>query len=238
MKQNAPFFGGEESLPCGILVSVIKYVILGLKNDGLVAHKIENEGTDMKKVILASASPRRRELLKQAGFSFEVIESKADEHVSEKEPEVLVRELAKRKALAVAELINGEALVIGADTVVAIDGEILGKPKDEADAFRMLKEIQGRTHQVYTGVALIKKQETDVEVNDFAERTDVTMYPMSDEEIYAYIATGEPGDKAGSYGIQGRAAIFIKGIQGDYNNVVGLPIGRLYQEVKSWITEA
>lgn len=192
---------------------------------------------DMKKVILASASPRRRELLLQAGFSFEVIESKADENVDIREPEALVEELAKRKAQAVADLLHKDALVIGADTVVALDGEILGKPKNEADAFRMLKQLQGRTHQVYTGVALISREKDGQQVISFAERTDVTMYPMSEEEIYAYIATKEPMDKAGAYGIQGRAAVYVKEISGDYNNVVGLPIGRLYQEVKHWMEE-
>lgn len=192
---------------------------------------------DMKKVILASASPRRRELLLQAGFSFEVIESKADENVDIREPEALVEELAKRKAQAVADLLYKDALVIGADTVVALEGEILGKPKNEADAFRMLKQLQGRTHQVYTGVALIRREKDGQQVISFAERTDVTMYPMSEEEIYAYIATKEPMDKAGAYGIQGRAAVYVKEISGDYNNVVGLPIGRLYQEVKHWMEE-
>lgn len=192
----------------------------------------------MKNVILASASPRRRELLKQAGFEFEVIESQADENVAVKEPERLVEELARRKALAVAETLEGEALVIGADTVVAADGEILGKPKDEEDAFRMLSGLQGRTHQVYTGVALVKKQTGKTEVSSFFEQTDVTMYPMGEEEIRGYIATSEPKDKAGAYGIQGRAAIFVKEIRGDYNNVVGLPIGRLYQELKDWMKEA
>lgn len=192
----------------------------------------------MKNVILASASPRRRELLKQAGFEFEVIESQADENVAVKEPERLVEELARRKALAVAETLEGEALVISADTVVAADGEILGKPKDEEDAFRMLSGLQGRTHQVYTGVALVKKQTGKTEVSSFFEQTDVTMYPMGEEEIRGYIATSEPKDKAGAYGIQGRAAIFVKEIRGDYNNVVGLPIGRLYQELKDWMKEA
>lgn len=191
----------------------------------------------MKKVILASASPRRRELLMQAGFSFEVIESNADEKVAIKEPGRLVAELAKRKAQAVAEGLKGEALVIGADTVVTLEGEILGKPKDKADAFRMLKALQGRTHQVYTGVALIDRKEEGMEVTDFAECTDVTMYPMSEEEIYSYIDTKEPMDKAGAYGIQGRAAIYVREIKGDYNNVVGLPIARLYQEVKERMEE-
>jgi len=191
----------------------------------------------MKRVVLASASPRRRELLIQAGFSFEVIESNADEKVERMEPGALVEELAKRKARAVAEGLTGEALVIGADTVVALDGEILGKPKSEADAFRMLKALQGRTHQVYTGVALIDWNTKDFESKSFAECTDVTMYPMSDEEIYAYIDTKEPMDKAGAYGIQGRAAIYVREIRGDYNNVVGLPIARLYQEMKERMEE-
>ena len=191
----------------------------------------------MKKVILASASPRRRELLSQAGFSFEVIESNAEEEINIREPRNLVVELAKRKALAVAETVEGDALVIGADTVVVLDDQILGKPKNEAEASWMLRHLQDRTHQVYTGVATVRKEKGKQKINGFAERTDVTMFPMSMEEILAYIETGEPMDKAGAYGIQGRAAIFIKEIKGDYNNVVGLPIARLYQEVKDWMVE-
>lgn len=191
----------------------------------------------MKKIILASASPRRRELLKQAGFSFEVMVSQADETITEKTPEAMVKELSGRKAQAVAQALAKGNLVIGADTLVVMDGRILGKPTDEIDAFRMLKELSGHTHQVYTGVTLLGETDEGRVEKVFVEKTDVTMYPMTDEEIQAYIGTGEPMDKAGAYGIQGRAAVFVKEIKGDYNNVVGLPIARLYQEIREWLME-
>lgn len=191
----------------------------------------------MKKIILASASPRRRELLKQAGFSFEVMVSQADETITEKTPEAMVKELSGRKARAVAQALAKGNLVIGADTLVVMDGRILGKPTDEIDAFRMLKELSGHTHQVYTGVTLLGETDEGRVEKVFVEKTDVTMYPMTDEEIQAYIGTGEPMDKAGAYGIQGRAAVFVKEIKGDYNNVVGLPIARLYQEIREWLME-
>lgn len=186
----------------------------------------------MRKMILASASPRRRELLTQAGFSFEVKVSDADEIITEKEPDKIVKELALVKACAVAAS-ETEALIIGADTIVTVDGKILGKPRDAEEAFSMLSMLQGRTHQVYTGVALITKEEGLQKSHVFSEKTDVHMYPMTEQEIREYIATGEPLDKAGAYGIQGRAAVYIRKIEGDYNNVVGLPISRLYQELKS-----
>ena len=186
----------------------------------------------MRKMILASASPRRRELLTQAGFSFEVKVSDADEIITEKEPDKIVKELALVKACAVAAS-ETEALIIGADTIVTVDGKILGKPRDAEEAFSMLSMLQGRTHQVYTGVALITKEEGLQKSHVFSEKTDVHMYPMTEQEIREYIATGEPLDKAGAYGIQGRAAVYIRKIEGDYNNVVGLPISWLYQELKS-----
>lgn len=184
-----------------------------------------------EKIILASASPRRRELLAQAGFSFEVKVSDAEETTTEREPEKIVKELALRKAEAAAAE-EEDALVIGADTIVAADGKILGKPHSREEAFAMLSMLQGRTHQVYTGVALILKESGAERRQVFSEKTDVTMYSMTEQEIRAYINTGEPMDKAGAYGIQGRAAIYIERIDGDYNNVVGLPIARLYQELK------
>lgn len=188
----------------------------------------------MRHIILGSASPRRRELLGQAGIPFEVIVSDEEEVMEKAEPQQVVQGLAAAKAKAVAGRVEGDALVIGADTVVALDGEILGKPGDEQDAVSMLEALQGRTHQVYTGVALVKKEGDEQRLHVFYERTEVTMYPMSRQEILDYVATGEPMDKAGAYGIQGRAGIFIKGICGDYNNVVGLPIGRLYRELRDW----
>lgn len=185
----------------------------------------------MEKIILASASPRRRELLTQAGFSFEVKVSDAEETITEREPQKIVEELALRKAKAVAAS-EENALIIGADTIVAAEGKILGKPHSREEAFAMLSMLQGQTHQVYTGVALILKKAGTEHTHVFSEKTDVTMYPMTEQEIGDYIATGEPMDKAGAYGIQGQAAVYIRKIDGDYSNVVGLPIARLYQEMK------
>lgn len=186
----------------------------------------------MKNIILASASPRRKELLAQAGYQFAVVTSDAPEITDKVMPDEIVEELSAMKAEAVAAGIQEDACIIGADTIVAIADRILGKPGNEKAAEEMLQLLQGKTHQVYTGVTLIKLESGRKKVTTFSERTDVTMYPMTDEEIRDYIATGEPMDKAGSYGIQGRAAVYIKKIDGDYNNVVGLPIGRLYQEMK------
>lgn len=143
----------------------------------------------MRKMILASASPRRRELLTQAGFSFEVKVSDADEIITEKEPDKIVKELALVKACAVAAS-ETKALIIGADTIVTVDGKILGKPRDAEEAFSMLSMLQGRTHQVYTGVALITKEEGLQKSHVFSEKTDVHMYPMTEQEIREYIATG------------------------------------------------
>ncbi len=185
----------------------------------------------MKDIILASASPRRRELLTQAGFVFTVKVSDAEEIITEKEPDKIVRELAFLKAKAVAAS-EEDALVIGADTIVAAEGKVLGKPHSREEAFSMLSMLQGKTHQVYTGVALFTKKAEKETQKVFAEKTEVTFYPMTEKEIWDYIDTGEPMDKAGAYGIQGRAAVYVEKICGDYNNVVGLPVARLYQELK------
>lgn len=199
----------------------------------------------MEKIILASSSPRRRELMAQAGFAFEVLVSEADETIETETPGEMVEVLSERKAAAVAEEIKRQGfaeesvLLVGADTMVAIDGKKLGKPKDEKGAEKMLEELSGRMHQVYTGVTLIRLRKAEngsilQESRTFSEGTDVSFYPLTKEEIRSYIATGEPMDKAGAYGIQGKAAVFVKEIKGDYNNVVGLPIARLYQELKNW----
>ena len=199
----------------------------------------------MSRIILASQSPRRRELLAQIGVSFTVEVSDTDENVSGTDPAAIVQELARRKALAVASHHAGEAVtVIGADTIVVYEGEILGKPKDPDDARRMLRELSGNAHQVYTGVCVIdmssdrnrehtKDLRPDNREISFAERTDVFVAPLTDAEIDAYIKTGEPFDKAGSYGIQGTFARHIEKIEGDYTNVVGLPVGRLWRECLS-----
>lgn len=208
----------------------------------------------MRRLILASASPRRKELLEQAGAVFEIIPAKGEELITKEEPREVVMELALQKAKEVAALVpeqesaaspekvkvqtsnlsaDGEEMVIlGADTVVACDGRILGKPVDEADAVRMLSVLSGNTHSVYTGVAVVWKKDGNEQIFQFYEETKVTMYPMSQAEIEAYVKTGEPMDKAGAYGIQGKCAIYIEKIMGDYNNVVGLPIARIYQEMK------
>jgi septum formation protein len=193
------------------------------------------------KVILASKSPRRREILEQMGFSFEIIPAVGEEIIQDTDPAKVVESLSAQKASEVAERCAESVeslLIIGSDTVVAKDGAILGKPKDEADAARMLRGLSGREHSVFTGVTLIYiepgKEKT---VKTFSEETKVSFYPMSEEEIQAYIASGEPMDKAGAYGIQGKAFVYIRGIEGDYYNVVGLPAARIYQELKKeqWI---
>lgn len=187
----------------------------------------------MCKIILASASPRRKELLSQIGVDFQVIPSKGEEIITEHAPEQVVMELALQKAKEVAECQrNEECIVIGADTIVALEEEILGKPQNEQDAVRMLSMLQGNTHSVYTGVAVLCTSQKEP-LTVFYEQTKVSMYPMSEKEIRAYVATGDCMDKAGSYGIQGICAKYIQGICGDYNNVVGLPVGRLYQECKN-----
>jgi septum formation protein len=186
------------------------------------------------KVILASASPRRKELLGQLGWDFSVQVSQVEEVITKTHPGEIVEELSSLKAKAVFEQTTGDVLVIGADTVVADKGNILGKPVDEADAANMLRSLQNSVHQVYTGVTLCLRKDDREEIRTFYERTEVKFYPMSEEEIKWYVDTREPMDKAGAYGIQGLAGRFVKGIKGDYNNVVGLPAARLYQEVKEW----
>ena len=189
----------------------------------------------MKKIILGSASPRRRELLAQIGVEFEIMVSEKDETYHSTEPENIVKELALMKAENVAEEAGSlrDRIVIGADTVVVLDGAILGKPKDEADAFRMLRSLQGRAHTVYTGVALLDFDSAGRKRTvNHAVGTTVFVHRMSDREIRDYIATGEPMDKAGGYGIQGRFAPFIDRIDGDYYNVVGLPVSYVYQTLR------
>lgn len=189
------------------------------------------------KIYLASASPRRKELLKQVGISFKVVPSMVEEKTTKEKPDEVVEELSYQKAVDICGKLVSEGkedfVVIGADTVVSAWGKILGKPADKADAARMLKELQGGSHQVYTGVTLAwKYKDMPPMYATFSECTDVTMYTITDEEIKAYVDSGEPMDKAGAYAIQGLCAAHIQGICGDYNNVVGLPVGRLCQEMK------
>lgn len=183
------------------------------------------------KLILASTSPRRKELLAKIGLSFDIIPAQGEESIKKGSPAELVMALSRQKAQEIAKQQGEECIVIGADTIVAKGESIMGKPKDAADAFRMLKSISDDCHQVYTGVTMIRTGKRPLSIT-FAEKTDVFLYPLSKEEIETYIASGDPMDKAGAYGIQGDFAIHIRGIQGDYYNVVGLPIGRVYQELK------
>lgn len=206
------------------------------------------------RLILASGSPRRKELLEQIGAEFEILPAKGEEVITSDIPSQVVMELSAQKAEEVSgrykeELGEGKGsgeergsgepkdtvVILGADTVVAYENKILGKPKDEADAVRMLQMLAGNTHSVFTGVTLIIEKAGKVEKKTFFSETKVTMYPMSKEEIQAYVATGEPMDKAGSYGIQGRCAVYIERIEGDYNNVVGLPVALVYQTLKKVI---
>ncbi len=205
----------------------------------------------MSMIILASGSPRRKELLEQIGLEFEICPAKGEEIITTTVPGEAVLELSRQKAEEVAggilsylehglpSRIMGEAkgqdiLVIGADTVVAYADKILGKPKDEEDAEKMLTLLSGNTHSVYTGVTCVFiSSDGKTGEHSFYEKTDVTMCPMSREQILRYIATQEPMDKAGAYAIQGKCAVYVKKIDGDYNNVVGLPVGRLYQELLS-----
>ena len=187
-----------------------------------------------KKIILASASQRRRELMAQAGYEFEVQVSHKEETYSSETPDEIVKELALLKARDIAEQNAVEDLVvIGADTVVAYQGAILGKPKSKEDAFAMIQSFQGDKHQVYTGVAILSYDEEGNEtVVNHAVKTDVYVNSMTDEEIWKYIESDNVMDKAGSYGIQSGFAIHIEKIEGDYFNVVGLPISYIYNILK------
>lgn len=199
-----------------------------------------------RKIILASQSPRRRELLTQAGFLYTVEPSQIEERITEHQPSKVVMELAEQKAEDIyrrqmaktqdaSETLgsrNTPILVIGADTIVAYQNRILGKPHSETEAFEMLKLLQGNTHQVYTGVALVWNEADGKHKHVFYEKTEVICYPMTEQEISDYIRTGDCMDKAGAYGIQTQFGVYIRELHGDYNNVVGLPIARLYQEMK------
>lgn len=190
-----------------------------------------------KKIILASASPRRRELLTQAGYEFEIQVSHKEEIYISETPDEIVKELALLKAKDIAEQNDAKnLLVIGADTVVAHKGAILGKPKSKEDAFEMIKGFQGDKHQVYTGVAILDYDADGKEtVVNHAVKTDVYVNSMTDEEIWNYIESDNVMDKAGSYGIQSGFAVYIEKIEGDYFNVVGLPISYIYEQLKQLI---
>lgn len=184
-------------------------------------------------IILASGSPRRKELLELIGVEFKIKISNKEEIISSTNPEEVVKELSTMKAEDVALGVEGPAVILGADTVVAHGGRILGKPKDEEDAVKMIRSFAGDDHFVYTGVCIIRKEaDGSVKKISFAEGTKVSVYPMTEEEILRYVATKEPMDKAGAYAIQGLFAPYIKGIEGDYYNIVGFPIAGIYQRLK------
>ena len=185
----------------------------------------------MSKIILASASPRRKELMELAGYDFEVICADIVEVVPEEAmPQEVVISLALQKAQAVAAE-HKEAVVIGSDTVVALDEKILGKPHSEQEACEMLRSLSGRTHKVFTGVAIV----CGGKVKNFFDETDVEFYSLGDDEIKKYVATGEPTDKAGAYGIQGKGSVLVKRINGDFFSVMGLPIAKLYREMSDFV---
>lgn len=185
------------------------------------------------KYILASASPRRAELLTEMGLDFTIMPADTEENITAEKPEEIVTCLAKEKALKVNEslALAEDYCVIGADTIVYYEGEVLGKPEDKDDATSMLLMLQDRTHQVYTGIALYYKKNGQEKLLTFFEKTDVTFYPVDRFDIKAYIESGDPLDKAGSYGIQSGFGKHVRSIKGEYTNVVGLPIGRLYNEL-------
>lgn len=183
----------------------------------------------MQTLILASSSPRRKELLENLHLTFEVFSCNVDESFDPAlTPEEIVMELSSRKARAVREQ-KLSSFIIGSDTVVVLDGTVLGKPKDKAEALSMLQSLSGKTHAVYTGVAII----TPEKEIQFYVKTEVVFWELSDEEIEAYIHTGEPFDKAGAYGIQGFGSVFVKEIHGDYFAVVGLPVSKTIRELRN-----
>src|SRR6202166_2646296 len=182
------------------------------------------------KLILASSSPRRAEIVRDAGMSFTVMSSAVDETpIPGESPNEYVHRLACAKADLVAARSVGPAIVVGADTVVVLDGQIIGKPRSAEDARRTLQSLSGRTHSVVTGVTLIRLP--DAERRGFVETTQVQCSAISPEEISRYLATDEPYDKAGAYAIQGRAGRYISRIEGCYFNVVGMPLSRLWQDL-------
>lgn len=190
--------------------------------------QIKKKGDFMQRLILASSSPRRKELLENLRLEFEISSSDADESFSEDlSPSEAVMELASRKSVTVAASYP-DCFIIGSDTVVVHEGEILGKPAGEQEAFAMLRKLSGRSHSVYTGVSILSPEKE----TRFYEKTDVTFWDLSDEEIDTYIKSGEPFDKAGGYGIQGFGSMLVKEIKGDYYTVMGLPVSRLIRELR------
>lgn len=189
---------------------------------------------EKSKIILASGSPRRKELLLQIGIVPEIIVSHVEEKITSDIPAEVVMSLAEQKAVDVAKEMPEGTVILGSDTVVAADGKILGKPKSHEEAYEMIRRLAGRSHQVYTGVCLVKKGpegEADTVVS-FYDETDVNVSPMTEKEIREYADSEEPMDKAGSYAVQGFFARYIDGLKGSYANVMGLPVHLVYQELK------
>ncbi len=187
------------------------------------------------RIILASASPRRQELLGLLKIKFDVMISEVDENINECDPHELVRKLAFLKASAVAEKIAEPSIIIGSDTIVYCNNEILGKPHDEDDAYRMLRALSGKTHEVYTGLSVIKKFEGKEINRSKTVVTQVRFTELSDDEIFEYIQSGEPMDKAGAYAIQGLGSVFVESINGDYFSVIGLPVCSLNQILREFL---
>ena len=188
----------------------------------------------MQKIILASSSPRRQKILKQVGIPFEILPSDIQEDLGgEMSPYEAVKTLSFQKAICAVDKVGEGSVIVAADTIVDLNGKIMGKPVDEQDAFNILKKLQGRKHSVYTGVCIIKKTAGDLIVRSIIDNSAVFMRPMTDDEIRAYIKTGEPMDKAGAYAIQEMGSLFVERIEGDFYTVEGLPIVRVYQELKN-----
>lgn len=194
---------------------------------------MQTEHKQNLRLILASSSPRRRELLASMGYRFEIIVPDVDEHVSGHARDV-VGILSRRKAQAVADA-QDHGVIIASDTLVSLNGEALGKPVDEADAHRMLRILSDNTHEVFTGVTIIDAESGKTETR--VVRTGVRFRALRDAEIQAYIATGEPMDKAGAYGIQGGAGKFVKELDGSYENVIGFPVDEIRDMLSSFITK-
>ena len=186
------------------------------------------------KFILASKSPRRIELIRMLGIEPLIRPSSIEENAAKDDPEKMVKILAGQKASDISRDLHGKEIVIGSDTCVWINGEILGKPKTHEEAYLMVKKLSGNTHHVYTGVSIVSCEDRPRKIS-FVEKTAVRVRSISDEEIRSYAESPEPMDKAGAYGIQGIFARYIEGIDGDFYNVMGLPVSRLYHELKEFI---
>lgn len=196
-----------------------------------------------KQIILASASPRRKELLELMGLTFQIIPSEKEEKITGATPVEIVENLSFQKAEDVALQLDQDTgpqaeedvLVIGSDTIVVCEGEVMGKPHTREEAFAMLHKLQGRVHEVYTGVTVINRKNGKITHDTFSRKASVKVHSMEDQEIWDYIEKGESMDKAGAYGIQGSFAVFVDEIRGEYNTVLGLPVAGLYQALKKFM---